>query len=247
MRLPTVILPGLLAACSTPANTLSDRPSVQPQVRDMHDSVRERAIPTVLYGAQGVRPKPIAVLLPGYGLQPSDYAYLAAALVDRGYVVAGIQPQRVDDAPVPSGENLLVRRRPFWARGVADVRFVIDRLREDKIGRRAPIVVVGHSHGGDIAMLLAAEHPSTLAVAFSLDNRRMPMPRRASPRICSARSSDMPADPHVLPTAAEQTRFRMTIVPIAQMRHDDMSDAATDTQKAAIVRALARCLRSRSG
>lgn len=68
------------------------------------------------------------------------------------------------------------------------------------------------------------------------------MPRTARPRVCSVRSSDQPADPGVLPTAAEQRRYRMVIgsVPVI---HNDMWDGATAAQKRSMLGWLGRCLR----
>ena len=142
---------------------------------------------------------------------------------------------------MPNGANLAEKRRPYWRRGADDVRFVIARLRDQRIARQDRVVVVGHSHGGDIAMLLASEEPRALAAVFTLDNRRMPFPRLRRPQLCSVRSSDMPADPGVLPTAEEQSSLGIVVVRL-DIRHDDMSDAAPASQQALMVAALDRCL-----
>ena len=92
-------------------------------------------------------------------------------------------------------------------------------------------------------MLFAAQHKEMVAAVFTLDNRRMPMPRTARPRICSVRSSDLPADPGVLPSPAERKRYRMTIGNVPGLIHNDMSDAATAAQKRAMLRWIWRCLR----
>jgi pimeloyl-ACP methyl ester carboxylesterase len=231
----------LLAACQ-PLPAADAGPGLAPrQEAEWRDPARHRGIPLALYGADPARPKRLAVLLPGYGLAHTEYEFLASALTRRGFVVAALQPQRADDPAVPTGANLAERRRPYWRRGAEDVRFAISRLREQRIARHDRVVVVGHSHGGDIALLLASEEPQLLAAVFTLDNRRMPFPRLRSPQLCSVRSSDMPADPGVLPTAEEQSALGMVIVRL-DIRHDDMSDAAPASQQALMVAALDRCL-----
>jgi dienelactone hydrolase len=209
---------------------------------EMKDESRGRSIPVTLYGAGAGQRRPLAVILPGYGIGQSEYGFLAEDLVSRGYLVAAIQLQLASDPPVPGGENLQVRRRPFWQRGVSDVQFVAQALRRSGSASAHRLVLVGHSHGGDTAMLLAGEQPDEVRVAFSLDNRRMPLPRTRKPRICSARSSDQTADPGVLPSVEEQANHHMHIVTLLNQRHDDMTDLASPEQKVAMIEVLRRCL-----
>lgn len=209
---------------------------------ELVDPVRGRSIPVALYGLDPRRQRPLAMLSPGYGSRNTDYGFLAGELVRRGYVVAAVQHDLDGDPPVPSGENLAARRRPFWEAGIANLRFAAAELRRRGIAAPGQLLLVGHSHGGDISMLHASLRPDEVRAVFSLDNRRMALPRTGRPRICTARSSDHPADPGVLPTAQEQARHRMVIVPLAGQRHDDMWDGATDAQKAAMVSVLRRCL-----
>ncbi|HEX8535561.1 MAG TPA: hypothetical protein VF662_15475 [Allosphingosinicella sp.] len=91
-------------------------------------------------------------------------------------------------------------------------------------------------------MLLAMLHPEVGEAVFSLDNRRMPLSRTKRPRICSARSSDRPADEGVLPSPDDRQRFDMVIVGLKDVRHDEMSDAASPEQKRAMLEVLNRCL-----
>ena len=146
------------------------------------------------------------------------------------------------------GENLAQRRRPVWQVGADSIAFVIRELRREGVADpRAGAVVIGHSNGGDMAMLFATEHPGETSVALSLDNRRMPMPRTRHPRVCSIRSSDQAPDPGVVPSIPEQSALRMTIVSVP-VRHDDMSDGASEAQKEAMLAVVATCLdRPRAG
>ncbi|HEX8125837.1 MAG TPA: hypothetical protein VF548_09670 [Allosphingosinicella sp.] len=142
---------------------------------------------------------------------------------------------------MPTAGEPAVVRRPWWERGSANLLFAIRELRARGLADRRPVLLVGHSNGGDSSMLFAARHGAMVRSVFTLDNRRMRMPRTARPRICSARSSDQPADAGVLPTAAEQRRYRMTIATVP-VTHNDMWDGAAPAQKQAILDVLRRCL-----
>jgi pimeloyl-ACP methyl ester carboxylesterase len=204
-----------------------------------------RKIPVVLYGAHDTKPRKLAILAAGYGLGPTDYTFLASELVKRGFVVAALPSHLESDPPIPSGPDVATLRRPFWDNGVADIRQVMAELRSRGIAAPGRAVLVGHSHGGDISMLLAQHYPDEVRQVFSLDNRRVALPRTARPRICTMRSSDQTADPGVLPAPDEEKRFSMLIVPLVDQRHDDMWDTASARQKAAITAALGRCLDGR--
>jgi predicted dienelactone hydrolase len=214
-----------------------------PQRLALVDQARGRLIPVALYGATPGKPKPLALLSHGYGGRNTDYAFVAEALAERGYVVASVQHELAGDPPMPTQGDPAVVRRPFWEQGAANLRHVILEMRSRRLADRRPVLLVGHSNGGDSSMLFAAQHGRMVRAVFTLDNRRMRMPRIARPRICSVRSSDQPADPGVLPTAAEQRRYRMAIgtVPVI---HNDMWDGATAAQKAAMLGWLWRCLGS---
>jgi pimeloyl-ACP methyl ester carboxylesterase len=213
-----------------------------PRTLELIDAPRGRSIPVALYGATPGRARPLALISHGYGGNNRAYSFLAEALAARGYVVASIQHELAGDPPMPATGDPAIVRRPFWEQGSANLAFVIRKMRRRGIADRRPVLLVGHSNGGDSSMLFAARHGETVGTVFSLDNRRMRMPRTARPRICSVRSSDQPADPGVLPTAAEQKRYRMVIgaVPVI---HNDMGDGATPAQKQAMLGWLWRCLR----
>lgn len=91
-------------------------------------------------------------------------------------------------------------------------------------------------------MLLAALRPGLARLVFTLDNRRVPLPRTRRPRICSVRSSDQPADPGVLPAPEEAAALDMVITVVPGLEHNNMWDAASEAQKRAILAALDTCL-----
>jgi predicted dienelactone hydrolase len=214
-----------------------------PQTLDLTDAPRGRAIPVAVYGATPGRPRPLALISHGYGGRNTDYGFLAEALAKRGYVVASIQHELAGDPPMPTQGDPAVVRRPFWEQGAANFLHVIGEMRGRGLADRRPVLLIGHSNGGDSSMLFAARHGAMVDTVFTLDNRRMRMPRTSRPRICSVRSSDQPADPGVLPMGAEQRRYRMVIGTVPGLIHNDMSDAATAVQKQAMLGWLWRCLR----
>ena len=227
----------LLAGCAdVPAPAAIDPPATLQLV----DAARQRPVPVVLYGGPGPH-RPLVILSHGYGGQPTGYGFIANSLAERGYLVAAIDHELPGDAPIPSGGNAYQVRMPNWRIGANSIGYVIAELRRRRLSSGAPAVLVGHSNGGDMAMLFAAEHPELVRAAISLDNRRHPLPRTARPRICSIRSSDQPADPGVLPSPAEQARFGIQISQ-ATVIHNDMWDGATPEQKQAMLAAVLRCL-----
>jgi predicted dienelactone hydrolase len=201
----------------------------------LFDSARHRAVPVVLYrpaqasATAGLKP---AILSHGYGGQHTAYSFIAQNLVAHGYFVASIQHELPTDAPMPTTGNVREVRQPFWERGVQNILFVRRQLqRQYPHADFSQLLLVGHSNGGDTAMLFAEEYPALVQRLISLDNRRMPFPRAARPRVLSLRSSDQVADAGVLPTSAEQKQFNTTIIKLPNTLHNDMWDGATAAQK----------------
>jgi|KBSSwiStaDraftv2_1062776.scaffolds.fasta_scaffold05641_4 dienelactone hydrolase len=207
------------------------------------DTARDRKIPVMLYGYMtGDRPRRVAIISHGLGTRNTAYSFLADALVQQGYVVAAIQHELDEDAPLAMGDNLYVRRYPNWQAGVENIMFTVRALRERGIANGRKIVLVGHSNGGDMSMLFAWQHPEMTRLAFSFDNRRMYLPRMRDPRICSVRSIDQPADPYVLPSADEQRTLHIRITSISGLKHNFMSNRATTEQKKQMLDRLFECL-----
>ena len=212
----------------------------------LFDSVRQRAIPVVLYrpatSSSTARLKP-AILSHGYGGRNTRYSFIAQTLVAHGYLVASIQHELPTDAPMPTVGNVREVRQPFWERDVQNMLFVREALRRKYTSADfSELLLVGHSKGGDSAMLYAEEHPMLVARVISLDNCRMPLPRAARPRVLSLRSSDQVADPGVLPTPAEQAQYGTTVIQLKSTLHNDMCDGASEAQKQEMSAAIARFL-----
>lgn len=225
--------------------TQAAAPTVAVTALSWVDAARHRSVPVTIYtvpAAATLKLKP-AILSHGYGAKSTDYGFIARDLATHGYYVVSIQHEVPGDAPLPTTGSPYETRMPSWRRGVENILFVLGELKKTQPGLDFDhVLLVGHSHGGDTSMLLAREHPTLVDTVISLDNRRMPWPRTARPRLFSIRSSDQRPDDGVIPTADEQARFGMQIVTLPATRHDDMWDGATAAQKAEILGHLERLL-----
>ncbi|WEA00582.1 alpha/beta hydrolase family protein [Mucilaginibacter sp. SJ] len=201
------------------------------------DTNRNRPVPVALYSANEKVTRthfhgkqPLVILNPGYSGKNTDYSYIATTLAKLGYYVVTVQHNLPADAPIPTVGNLYQSRLPFWNAGVMNILFVIDRLKaiHPNLDHRH-LILIGHSYGGDIVMLLAQQHPQMVSAAISLDNRRVPFPRNKHIRIFSIRSNDQIADPGVLPSLSEQRKYPISMVKV-NTTHEDMGGFGTTQQ-----------------
>ena len=238
------LLSAFIAACTTQSGSIQAGQSPAPTLSlDLYDAARQRHVPVALYNKPDRVQRPLAIISPGYGMPHTGYGFIANALAARGYVVAAIQQEQPGDPAPASSGNLAQLRRPIWKTGVDSIRFVMRDLEQRHISSPGPAaIVLGHSNGGDTSMLLATIAPDLTETVISLDNRRMPIPRTAAPRIYSIRSSDLPADEGVLPNPGEQSQFGIRLTTIAGLNHNDMWDGATPEQKSAMLAAIVACM-----
>lgn len=205
------------------------------------DSVRNRIIPIAIYNRDHLTninatlpkntKKKLVILNPGYGGTRNDYGYIANNLAINDYLVVTIQHDLPGDDPLPGTGDIYKLRRPIWDRGVQSIFYVTNKLK--KLYPQVDyhnIVLIGHSNGGDISMLIANEHPEFAKVVITLDNRRVAVPRSDHPRIFSIRSTDQPADPGVLPSAEDQKKYKIKIVKVNTI-HNDMGGMGNEAQK----------------
>ena len=208
------------------------------------DQSRQRPVDVLLYGhiSEG-HPKPLAIISHRYGGHNSDYSFIADRLAVQGYLVASVEhAERPGDPPMVNTGDLGQLRRPVWQVGADSIGFVIsERRRRGYTETTSKPILIGHSNGGDMTMLYATEHPQTVRIALSLDNRRMPLPLVKSPKICSIRSDNFNADPGVLPPPLDQQALGMTILKVP-VKHDDMWDGGTRMEKEAILKGIATCI-----
>jgi predicted dienelactone hydrolase len=240
----TVLSLSLGLFCSQRADTFETNPAPKPdaavQMRQtsLFDSTRHRQIPSAIYSAPSQIPgklKP-AIISHGYGMKDTDYSFIADYLATHGYYVVSIQHEIPGDEPLPMTGDPLQARMPSWERGSKNILFVIDELRKTCPDLDyAQTLLVGHSQGGDTTMLFATEHPDMAHVVISLDNRRMPWPRRKQIHILSIRSSDQVADIGVIPPPEVRKKLGIEVVKLPATIHNDMWDGGTTAQKAEII------------
>jgi predicted esterase len=206
-----------------------------PDSLTLFDKIRNRQIPVAIYKPRSGKAK-IVIFSHGYGQnRPGTYlaySYLNEYLASKGYFVISIQHELSTDSLIPSSGIPQVVRRPFWERGAENILFVINELK-----RTNPeldfkhITLIGHSNGADMTALFPQTYPGIIDKIITLDNRRMPLPRTASPKVYSLRSSDQPADEGVLPNEAEQQKYGIKIIKLPNTIHNDMDDHANNRQR----------------
>lgn len=200
------------------------------------DASRKRAVPVAVYQPTGgkIQNQQLIILSPGYGGKNTDYGFIADNLAKRGYTVVTVQHDLPSDPPIPSGENLYQRRLPFWKTGVSNILFVIEQLKKEypQLDYHN-LILIGHSNGGDISMLLGKQHPDFVTAVISLDNRRMPFPRTVRPHLFSIRSKDQIGDEGVIPTDEEQKKYNISVLKV-NTNHNDMGGYGTPQQLAEI-------------
>ena len=203
------------------------------------DSSRNRLIPVAFYNTfvkDKIRNQQLVIVSHGYGENKpganKSYSYLTKKLASKGYYVVSIQHELSTDDLLPLTGIPQVVRRSNWERGVENILFVLNELKKIKPELDFKHVnLIGHSNGGDITVLFVQKYPNLVNKIISLDNRRMELPRTSQPKIYSLRSSDQPADEGVLPTVAEQEKFGIKIIKLANTIHNDMNDRGSKRQK----------------
>ena len=228
---------------STVANsTKASNFTVTADSLDFFDSARNRKIPVAFYfpGEDTWKGSlPVVIFSHGYGgYKGGDYllyTYLTEALVSKGYYVISIQHELPTDEPLAMDGVLQISRKPNWERGTENILFVLSRmkkLRPDLDYER--LSLIGHSNGGDMAVLFAHKYAGIAYKVISMDNRRMPLPRTASPRIYTLRSADQPADEGVLPNAREQKTYKI-VVQHTPINHSSMDNDATPEERKILI------------
>lgn len=222
-----------------------------PQTFTLRDAERARDVPVAAYlpaePCSAARPCRLALLSPGYGGGPRSheaYAFLADVLNRQRYVVVAVQHEVPgDEAIATAGTDLRTLRRPNWQRGAATLRFVQRALagRWPQVDLQQPLLT-GHSNGGDISVQAVTEDPAFASVLVTLDHRRNPLPRSRLPRVLSIRAGELPADPGVLPDAAEQAAFGTCLLLVPEARHADLADNGPADVKQRAADALASFL-----
>ena len=180
---------------------------------------------------------PVAILNHGNTVKFTEYSFLANVFAARGYLVVSIQHDLPTDAPmVTKVGEIYVGRLPQYQRGVANIRFAIDQMKQLQPNADYDhLTMVGHSNGGDISMYFAKMYPDEIKKVVTLDNLRVPFMTDGKFKILSFRSKDpvFKPDPGVVPDDAICEKSGITVVQTGY-QHNWMSDRGPDEAKANI-------------
>lgn len=202
---------------------------------NLSDASRNRKIPIALYHPEAKRPK-VIIFSHRYGHNKGGdylaYSYLTEFLAAKGYFVVSIQHELPSDELMPRTGIPQVVRRPFWERGAVNIFFVINQLKKSHPELNFnDLTLIGHSNGADMTALFPQLYPGMASRIITLDNRRMPFPLYVNLKVYSLRSNDQPADQGVIPEEAEIQKWKITLIKLQDVKHDDMDDHATESQR----------------
>jgi pimeloyl-ACP methyl ester carboxylesterase len=180
---------------------------------------------------------PVAILNHGNTVKFTEYSFLANVFAARGYLVVSIQHDLPTDAPmVTKVGEIYVGRLPQYQRGIANIRFAVDQMKEVQPNADYDhLTMVGHSNGGDISMYFAKMYPDEIKKVVTLDNLRVPFMTDGRFKILSFRSKDpvFKPDPGVVPDDSICAKSGITVVQTGY-QHNWMTDRGPDDAKANI-------------
>jgi pimeloyl-ACP methyl ester carboxylesterase len=180
---------------------------------------------------------PVAVLNHGNTVKFTEYSFLANLFAVRGYLAVSIQHDLPTDPPmVTKVGELYVGRQPQYLRGVANIKFAVEEMKQLQPNADYDhLTVVGHSAGADISMYFAKLHPELVKKVVTLDNLRVPFLTDGKFKILSFRSKDpqFKTDPGVIPADEDCEKAGITVVRTG-FQHNDMRDTGPDEAKSSI-------------
>jgi hypothetical protein len=188
---------------------------------------------------------PVAILNHGNTVKFTEYSFLSNVFAMRGYLVVSVQHDiEADGAMVTQASEEYVGRRPHYNKGIANIMFVLDELKNSYPNADYhQLTMVGHSNGGDISMYFAKRHPELIKKVVTLDNLRVPFITDGKFKILSFRSKDpvFKADPGVVPDEEMCQKAGITVVKTTY-QHNELSDRGSDGVKNTIQSILDRFL-----
>jgi pimeloyl-ACP methyl ester carboxylesterase len=180
---------------------------------------------------------PVAVLSHGNTVKFTEYSFLANVFAARGYIAVSVQHDLPTDPPmVTKVGEIYVGRRPQYERGVANIRFAVEQMKDvQPHADYDHLTLVGHSAGADISMLFATMYPDQTKKVVTLDNLRVPFVTNGKFKILSFRSKDpnFKTDPGVIPNDEICQKAGITVVR-TEFQHNDMRDTGPDVAKSTI-------------
>ena len=192
---------------------------------------------------------PVAILNHGNTVKFTEYSFLANVFAFRGYIAISIQHDLPTDPPmVTKVGELYVGRQPQYLRGVANIKFAVEEMKNVQPNADYDhLTVVGHSAGADISMYFAKLHPELTKRVVTLDNLRVPFITDGRFKILSFRSKDpvFKTDPGVMPSKEVREKSGIEVVQTG-FQHNDMRDTGPDVAKASIQGMLDKFLEDES-
>jgi hypothetical protein len=180
---------------------------------------------------------PVAVLNHGNTVKFTEYSFIANVFAMRGYLAMSVQHDLPTDPPmVTKVGELYVGRQPQYLRGVANIVFAVDEMKQVQPNAAYDhLTVVGHSAGADISMYFAKLHPELVKKVVALDNLRVPFITDGRFKILSFRSKDpqFKTDPGVIPAEEDCEKAGITVVRTG-FQHNDMRDTGSEVAKESI-------------
>jgi alpha/beta hydrolase fold len=180
---------------------------------------------------------PVAILNHGNTVKFTEYSFIANVFAVRGYLAVSIQHDLPTDPPmVTKVGELYVGRQPQYLRGVANIKFAVEEMKQVQPNADYDhLTVVGHSAGADISMYFAKLHPELVKKVVTLDNLRVPFLTDGKFKILSFRSKDpqFKTDPGVIPADEDCEKAGITVVRTG-FQHNDMRDTGPDEAKSSI-------------
>lgn len=210
--------------------------ALESKTLDLLDKARGRNVPVVIYQGETLN-KSVVIISHGYGAKNTEYSFIANALAANGYFVVSIQHDLVTDVRPKTG-TLWERRKPFWERGVQNILFVMNELQkiEPQLDLNK-VILIGHSNGGDMSMMMAQLYPDRLSKIISLDSRRYPFPRNPKLEILRFGAIDDEPDEGVVPESGVQ------VIYVKGARHIDFCDRGSPEIKDEIQKSIIQFLR----
>ena len=163
------------------------------------DESRKRSIPIELYfniesiakAQAGVTKFSVAIINHAESFKNTEYTCIANALISASYFVVSIQHNLEDDPELPTADKL--------ERGVQNILFTISELSTlDPNLNLEKVTLIGHSNGGDMAMMFTEKHPELVEKTILLDSHYHPTPSKNQIPVLLIRKNDSKDDASAL-------------------------------------------------
>jgi len=243
-QIPVLLVVMLLffSSCE-PSKTIQDTQHITIDSGEFYDAARNRIIPYAIYTGQvSDSVQPLILISHAYqGNQAGSYLHysdLAGRLAEQGNFVLSIQQELPTDSMLPSQGDLYALSMPFWNQGAENIKFVLSELHKIAKNKIFPyqldfkkVAVIGHAHGGDMAVLFAQKYPHLVSHIISLDHLHMPIPKQMQPKLLTLRSSEFVADRGVIPNPAELQKYPIQVIQMVGTKQSDFDDSGTIIHK----------------